>query len=124
MIGTWRDHRIFGLTYGEATWLAIGVVALAYELWAVATRDGDVLTRAMRANLPRWSSIVVGLGVLFGHLTGNTWPAPRGIWAAPFAVLALALARDAFIGGRIPVAAVMPLFFLGYGLGCLWVGRP
>lgn len=120
----WRMNRIFGLTYGEAAWILVGALALGYELWAVATRDGDVLTRAMRANLPRWTSVVVGLGVLMGHLTGNTWPAPRGIWAVPFVALALALARDAFIGGHVPVAALMPLFFVGYGLGTLWVGRP
>jgi len=119
-----RWPRILGLTPGELTWLVAGILLLGYELWAIATRDGDVLTRAMRANLPRWSVIVIGLGVLFGHLTGNTWPAPRGIWAAPFVVLAVALGRDAFIGGQIPQSAVMPLFFLGYGLGTLWVGRP
>lgn len=122
MSAAWR--RVLGLTYGELAWLAIGSAALAYELWAVATRGGDVLTRAMRANTPRWTAIPVGLGILMGHLTGPRWGVwPYG-WTLPFAVLLATAARDFLDGGRVTESFATFLFVLGYALGTLWEGRP
>lgn len=124
MTGDWRTHRIFNLTYGEFTWLTVGLLLLAYELWAVITRGGDVLTRAMRANTPRWTAIPVGLGGLMGHLTGPKWDFWSYAWVLPFVVLGVALARDAFVGGEIPAHFVPLLFLVGYVVGIFWVGSP
>jgi hypothetical protein len=121
-----RWSRILGLTPGELSWLVCGVALLAYELVAAANgRDGlDVLTRAMRANMPRWTAVPAGLGVLMGHLTGPVWPAFRFAWAIPFVALGCCLARDLLIRGRVPDEAVLPIFVGFYLLGILWVGRP
>lgn len=116
--------RFLNMTPGEWTWLLCGAVLLAYELWAVATRGGDVLTRAMRNGLPRWTSISFGWGMLAGHLFGPVWPAFRFAWLIPFAVLGVLLARDAFVGGRVPSDAVFAIFVAGIIAGTLWVGRP
>ena len=118
---TWK--RILGLTYGECVWLLAGVVLLAYELWAVFTRGGDVLTRAMRANEPRWLAIPFGLGGLMGHLTGPRWPAFPYAWAIPFAILFALLVRDA-LGGAVSADLRTPLFLVGYIAGVFWVGAP
>lgn len=119
-----RWPRLLGMTPGEWCWLSVGVVLLAYELWAVATRGGDVLTRAMRNGLPRWTAVAFGWGVLTGHLFGPVWPAFRFAWVIPFAVLGLLLARDVFVGGRVPADAVLALLIAGVIAGTLWVGRP
>lgn len=121
---TW--DRFLGMTPGEWTWLLAGVALLAYEIYAAAIPDDgvDVLTRAMRNGLPRWTSIVVGLGVLMGHLTGYRWAAPRYAWIVPFAAIGMALARDAFIGGHVAAWMVPTLFVGSYWLGWLWVGSP
>lgn len=116
--------RILGLTPGELTWLVVAVALLSYELWAVATRGGDVLTRAMRANLTRWTAIPVGWGILTAHLFGPVWAAFPYAWVIPFAVLGGFVARDVLIGGRVDVIAMMPLALLGLVLGVFWVGRP
>jgi hypothetical protein len=116
--------KILGLTPGELTWFVVGVALLAYELWAVATRGGDVLTRAMRANTPRWTAIPVGLGGLMGHLTGPKLALPPYAWVLPFLLLAAALTRDALVGGRIPENLVTYLFLIGYATGVFWVGSP
>jgi hypothetical protein len=130
-VSSWRDHRILGLTRGEATWLIIGIAALAYEMWAVATREGDVLTRAYRANCPRWAFWPVGIGVLMGHLHGPAIPGigsgAGGRWslAALIVVGVGILARDLFLRTRYPAEWVLPLFVLGVILGAsIWVGRP
>ncbi len=119
---TWR--RVLGLTYGELTWLAVGLALLAYELWAVWTEGGDVLTRAMRANTPRWTAVPVGLGGLMGHLTGPKWGMWEYAWTLPFALLGASLARDLLVGGRVPETFVPLLFVVGYVLGTFWVGSP
>lgn len=119
-----RWPRILGLTPGELTWLAVGVALLAYELWAVATRGGDVLTRAMRAGIPRWTAIPVGWGILTSHLFGPVWDPFPYAWVLPFAVLGGFVARDAFIGGRVDPVAMLPLALLGLAVGVFWVGRP
>lgn len=121
----WR--RIWGLTYGEAAWLAAAVCLLAYELWVVLLRpEGyDVLTRAYRANAPRWSVLPVALGVLMGHLHGPVLEAPR--WApAIFVVLvAGALARDLWAQDSLPPVGMMGLFLVSFMVGAsCWVGRP
>jgi len=123
----WRAHRIIGLTLGEFTWLLTGVLLLAYELWAVAFREGDVLTRAYRANCPRWMLWPVGVGVLMGHLHGPTWGGIIGRWSPILFILVgvAVLARDLFIGDRYPAAWVPVLFAAGVVLGAVsWVGRP
>lgn len=117
-------HRILGLTYGEFMWMLVGVMLLVYELWAVATRGGDVLTRALRANAPRWTAVPVGLGILMGHLTGPRWSPPPLVWIVPFTVLAIALCRDLLVGTRVAYYVVTALFLAGYVLGNLWAGRP
>ncbi len=123
-VRTW--DRFLGLTPGEWTWLLAGVALLSYELYAAAIPDDgvDVLTRAMRNGLPRWTAITVGMAVLMGHLTGHRWSAPPYIWVVPFVALAAALARDIFIGGHV-AAWVTPVLFVGsYFLGWLLVGTP
>lgn len=121
---TW--DRFLGMTPGEWTWLLAGVALLAYELYAAAIPDDgvDVLTRAMRNGLPRWTAVAVGLGVLMGHLTGYRWSAPPYVWAVPFLAIATALGRDVFIGGHVAAWMVSALFLAGYALGWLWVGSP
>lgn len=119
----WR--KIIGLTPGELAWLVIGLGALAYELWAVATRGGDVLTRALRANETQWSAIPVGLGLLMGHLTGPRWTSWPYAWTLPFVVFGASLVRDfATHNERIPENFITLLFLAGYLLGILWEGRP
>lgn len=127
----WRQNRILGLTYGEFTWLAAGLALLIYEVWAVITRDGDVLTRAYRAHTSRWMFLPLGFGVLAGHLHGptirNVGAGLLGHWSpAILIVLGVAvLARDFLIGSRFPVVWVFPLFVLGVALGVTqWIGRP
>jgi hypothetical protein len=112
------------MTPGEWTWLLAGFSLLSYELWAVFTRNGDVLTRAMRNGLPRWTAVALGLGLLMGHLTGPKWPAWPYAWVIPFALLALALARDTFLGGRVDAGLIPILFLAGYAVGTFWVGAP
>jgi hypothetical protein len=125
-VSDWRQNRILGLTYGEFTWLACGVVLLVYELWAVATRDGDVLTRAWRANAMRWIVLPVGLGILSGHLNGPSLPYFARWSPAIFAaVLAAALTYGIFIRTPLPDVYRMPLFLFGFVVGVLtWSGRP
>lgn len=127
-------NRILGLTPGEFTWLAVGILLLAYELWAVAYRGGhDVLTRAYRANVPRWWTWPVMTGILMGHLHGKVWPGFIGNKWSPalFIVLMVCtVARDLFI--RTPMAdnlldgwGPVALFQLGFVVGVIsWVGRP
>lgn len=119
---TWR--RVLGLTYGELTWIAAGLYLLAYELWAVATRGGDVLTRALRANAPRWTLWPIGIGILMGHLFGPRWAAPAGAPWVFVVVLAAALARDLLVRTPVPAVAVPWLFLAAVALGAAtWPGR-
>ena len=126
MTPVWR--RIWGLTYGEAAWLLAGALLLTYELWALATRDGDVLTRAYRANSLRWWVWPFGWGVLTGHLHGPPFPGAFGRWSPVLfaGLLALVLARD--LHSKAPsdtVAGPLGLLVLGFVVGAMsWVGRP
>ena len=132
-MSTWRDHRILGLTPGEFVWLIpVALVALVYEvLAALQIIEGDVLTRAYRANTSRWMIWPVGVGVLMGHLNGPAWTgAGTGIAGRSGIVALIALGlgilyRDLVIRGRYPQAWVPWLFAAGVVLGALlWVGRP
>jgi hypothetical protein len=125
-VSDWRTSRILGLTYGEATWLVAGVFLLAYELWAVATRDGDVLTRAWRANALRWIVLPIGSGILMGHLNGPSVPYFARWSPALFAVLvAAALGYGIWIRTPVPDAYRPALFGLGFVVGVIcWSGRP
>jgi hypothetical protein len=119
-----RWPKVLGMTYGEWMWLLCGLALLAYEVWAALTKGGDVLTRAMRAGLPRWTSVNFGIGLLMGHLMGPVWPAFRFAWVIPFVILAGCLARDLLVGGRVTSDATTPLFLVGFIAGIFWVGRP
>lgn len=125
-MSNWRENRILGLTYGEFTWLAVGFVLLAYELWAVFTRDGDVLTRAWRAHAMRWIVLPVGSGILMGHLNGPSLPYFARWSPAIFAVTtAAALAYGIWVRTPLPESYRAPLFALGFVVGVLsWSGRP
>jgi hypothetical protein len=124
-VSDWRTNRILGLTYGEFTWLAVGLVLLVYELWAVFTRDGDVLTRAWRAHAMRWIVLPVGSGILMGHLNGPSLPY-FAKWSPAIFALTLAAALAFGLAGRsMPEAYRAPLFALGFVVGVLtWSGRP
>jgi hypothetical protein len=121
----WR--RIWGLTYGEAAWLIGGALLLTYELWALATRDGDLLTRAYRDNMRRWWVWPFGWGVLTGHLHGPPIAASVGKWSPAFFVAALVavLARD--LHSKVPsdtVAGPAGLLMIGFVVGAVsWAGR-
>jgi hypothetical protein len=124
-----RWSRIWGLTPGEFSWLVVGVALLAYEIVAAANgRDGlDVLTRAMRANAPRWTIWPVSLGILAGHLNGPVFAGFAGRYSPLLfiAVMVGTLARDLFIRSPLPVEARFPLFLAGLFVGVIsWVGRP
>ncbi len=120
----WR--RIVGLTYGEFAWLTVGIALLAYELWAVFTRDGDVLTRAWRANALRWIVLPLGSGVLMGHLNGPSLPYLSRWQVLGFiALLAWGLYHGAFVRTPVVDDARFPLFLLGVVVGVVtWSGRP
>jgi hypothetical protein len=123
-VTAWK--RIVGLTYGEFTWLAAGIALLAYELWAVFTQDGDVLTRAWRANSLRWIAVPLGSGILMGHLNGPALPY-FSRWAPALFVVALvaAIAYGLFVRAPVPEGTRFPLFLLGLAVGILsWSGRP
>ncbi len=122
----WLKNRILGLTYGEFTWLACGLALLAYELWAVFTRDGDVLTRAWRAHALRWIVIPLGSGVLMGHLNGPSLSYFASWSPVIFVVLlAAALAFGIFVHTPLADAYRAPIFGLGFVVGVLcWSGRP
>jgi len=120
-----RWPRILGLTPGELTWLVVGILLLGYELWAIATRDGDVLTRAMRANTSRWLVWPVGIGILMGHLFGPTMPAPRWLPIVWGVALAAVVARDLIVRTPIPTIATFGIFLVSVMLGATtWIGRP
>ena len=126
MEGTWREHRILGLTPGEFTWIVTGVLLFAYEMWAVSSDDADVLTRAWRAHALRWIVVPIGSGILMGHLNGPSLPYFARWSPAVFAVtLALALAYGLLVRTPMPEAYRAPLFALGFVVGVLcWSGRP
>ena len=120
-----RWPRLLGLTYGELVWLSVALVLLTYELWAVATRGGDVLTRAMRANAPRWTLWPVGIGIICGHLFGPKFSAPSWAPWLFIAVAVAALARDLFIRDPVPPIALFGIFLLAVAHGAVsWVGAP
>lgn len=126
MNGTWRDHRIWGLTPGDFAWILAGTLLLAYELWAVASNDVDVLTRSWRAHALRWIVVPIGSGILMGHLNGPSLPYFARWSPAIFAAtLAAALAYGLFVRTPLPEAYRTPLFGLGFVVGVLtWSGRP
>ncbi len=101
-------------------------ILLAYELWAVFTRDGDVLTRAWRAHAMRWIVVPVGSGILMGHLNGPSLE--YFAWWSPIVFIALvvaALAYGLFVQTPMPEPYRAPLFALGFAVGILcWSGRP
>lgn len=117
---------VWNLTPGELTWIACGLVLLAYEIWAVFSPNGDVLTRAWRAHSLRWIVVPVGSGFLMGHLNGPSLPyLSRWAPALGFGSVALALVYGLVSRQPLPDAYRAPLFGLGFVLGVItWSGRP
>lgn len=124
---TWRENRVLGLTYGELTWFVVGLlILLPYEIWAALTGDGDVLTRAWRANALRWIMLPFGSGILMGHLNGPAlpywWRFSWTIWAALFA---LSVVWGLAVRTPVHEEYRFPLFILGVAVGAItWAGRP
>jgi hypothetical protein len=117
---------VLNLTPGQLTWLSVGAVLLAYEVWAVFSPAGDVLTRAWRADALRWIIIPVGSGFLMGHLNGPSLPyLSKWTPALGFGTLGLALAYGLLTRTPLPDVYRAPLFLFGFALGVLtWSGRP
>jgi len=121
----WR--RLWGLTYGEACWLGLVSALLAYELVVILFKpEGlDVLTRAYRANVQRWTVWPVALGILCGHLNGPVLDAPRWSVVAFILMVTAALARDVLVRTPIPGIATFGIFMVSVVVGAsCWGGRP
>src|SRR5574340_554609 len=117
---------ILNLTPGQLTWIIVGILLLAYEIWAVFSPHGDVLTDAWRGNAMRWIVIPIGSGFLMGHLNGPSLPY-LSKWAPAFGFgsLLIALVYSFVVRTPLPVAYRAPLFGLGFMLGVItWSGRP
>jgi hypothetical protein len=118
---------VLNLTPGELVWLAVGVLLLGYEVFAIISPEADVLTRAWRAHSLRWIVIPFGAGFLVGgHLCGPSLPYfAKWTPVIGFSLVGAALAWGAIVHDPLPDWARFPLFLAGVAAGILtWSGRP
>lgn len=111
--------RIFGLTWVEASLLAIGLVALAVEVVAAVVGD-PLISPTMRHDGARWMLWPAGWGVLGGHFYGPLVTRPA--WG-PYVLIGVGviiLGRDLFLRTRLSPAGLCVVFLAGAVAGAIF----